>query len=238
MVNFIICEDDEETLTHVENIIDRFMMKNSLAYKVRKFNDYNESFVKIMKEPTYSKVYILDIQLPSKSGIDIARNIRNNDVNSVIIFLTQHEELGLTILKNELMFLSFINKYDNYENRLEISIKKALEVLKVRKSVRFEERGIIYNIPADEILYITRDSVERKLVIKTLHSEIRVNKTLIELKQLLGATFIQTHKSCIVNKDKVLFINKQSRIIRFSNDEEIDLLSLKYKKDLLNNISK
>lgn len=145
MVNFIICEDDEETLTHVENIIDRFMMKNSLAYKVRKFNDYNESFIKIMKEPTYSKVYILDIQLPSKSGIDIARNIRNNDVNSVIIFLTQHEELGLTILKNELMFLSFINKYDNYENRLEISIKKALEVLKVRKSIRFEERGIIYN---------------------------------------------------------------------------------------------
>lgn len=89
-----------------------------------------------------------------------------------------------------------------------------------------------------EELYITRDSVERKLVIKTLHSEIRVNKTLIELKQLLGSTFIQTHKSCIVNKDKVLFINKQSRIIRFSNDEEIDLLSLKYKKDLLNNISK
>ena len=35
----------------------------------------------------------------------MARKIREKDMESVIIFLTGHEELGMTILKDELFFL-------------------------------------------------------------------------------------------------------------------------------------
>lgn len=236
MINFIVCDDDRNVLKRVENIIDKAMMNNKLAYKTHLFEDYDYKFSKIITDSLSNKVYILDIQTPSRSGIDIARNIRINDIDSVIIFLTNHEELGLTILKNELMFLSFINKYDDYENRMIKSIKKSLEILKIKNTIRFEERGIIYTLAIGDILYITRDSVERKSIVKTVHSEIKINKSLVELKELLGDGFVRTHKACLVNSDRVISINKQSRIIKFNNGDQIDLLSLKYKKDLISSI--
>ncbi len=231
-VNFIVCDDNVMTLKKVERIISRSMMGNKLAYKTHLFNDYNDKFMETLNSSMSNKIYILDIETPTRSGIDIARKIRFNDVNSVIIFLTGHEELGLTILKNELMFLSFINKYDDYEVRMTKSIKKALELLKVKNVVRFEERGIIYTICLDDVLYVTKDSVDRKSVIKTIHTEFKTYKTLSELNELFGDKFIRTHKSCIVNSDRVACINKIKRIIKFNNGETIDLLSSKYKKEL------
>lgn len=231
-INFIVCDDSVMTLKKVNRIISCAMMKNKLAYKTYLFEDYDKKFMEIVDSPIANKIYILDIETPSRSGIDIARRIRNNDVNSIIIFLTGHEELGLTILKNELLFLSFINKYDDYEARMIKSIKKALELLKVKNIVRFEERGIIYTICLDDVLYITKDSVDRKSIIKTIHTEFKTHKSLTELKKLFGDKFIKTHKSCIVNSDRVACVNKPKKLIKFNNGETIDLLSSKYKKEL------
>ena len=182
MINFIICDDNEKIALDIKEIIDKFMMKNKTEYKTHLFNDLDDNFMKIIKEPLSFKIYILDIETPSRSGIDVARSIRKRDVDSVIIFITSHEELGLTLLKNEIMFLSFINKFDNYEERLITSIKKSLEVLKRKNIIRFEERGVLYTIAMNDILYITRDSVERKCIIKTDYAEIKTYKPYLVLR--------------------------------------------------------
>ena len=109
----------------------------------------------------------MDIETKNSSGIDVARKIREKDVDSIIIFLTSHDELGYTILKSEFFFLSFICKFDNYESKLESAIKKALNILGKKNIIRFEDQGALYTIPANDILYITRDSIERKCVINT-----------------------------------------------------------------------
>lgn len=232
MVNFIICDDNSKIVKNMENIIDNYMMKNNIEYKTHVFSDYDRKFMEIMKKNMPFKIYILDIETPTRSGIDIARMIRNKDINSVIIFITSHEELGLTVLKNEIMFLSFINKFDDYEKRLISSITKSLKILKTKRTLRFEEKGVIYTISIDDILYITRDSIERKSIIKTDYNEFKTTKTLNELKELLNDNFIQTHRACFVNKDRVAKIDKIRRKIYFDNGEKIDLLSLKYKKEI------
>ena len=87
------------------------MNKNKIEFQTHLYNDYNKNFDDIIKSKIPFKIYLLDIETPSGSGIDIARKIRSKDVDSVIIFLTVHEELGSTILKNDLMFLSFIRYF-------------------------------------------------------------------------------------------------------------------------------
>lgn len=230
MINFIICDDNEKIALDIKKIIDKFMMKNKAEYKTHLFNDLDDEFMKIVKEPLSFKVYILDIETPSRSGIDVARSIRRRDVDSVIIFITGHEELGLTILKNEIMFLSFINKFDNYEERLVTSIKKSLEVLKHKNIIRFEERGVLYTIAMSDILYITRDSVERKCVIKTDYAEIKTYKPLSSIEKLLDNRFIKTHRACLVNKERVAKIDKIRKTILFDNGVAVSLLSEKYRK--------
>lgn len=232
--NFIICDDDTTIITKVKNIIYYEMMKNNIDYKVYNFEDYNEDFNEIMNTPMTSKIYILDIEAPSRSGIDVARYIRHKDDNSVIIFLTGHEELGLTIMKSELMFLTFINKFDNCELKIKSAIRKSLKLLKLRNIVKFCDNGVQFSIDVDEILYVTRDSVERKSIIKTVYTEFKTHKSLNYLNEEFGNKFVRTHKSCIVNIDRVACINKNS--IKFNTGDTIDLLSSKYKKELVNSV--
>ena len=232
MIEFVICDDTKLITEKVSSTIADIMMKNKLVYRTLIFNDYNKSFIKLISKKECMRIYILDIVTPSGSGIDMARLIREKDMESVIIFLTGHEEFGDTILKKELWFLSFINKFDDSDNRLRKSIKKALQMLNVQTRLHFEEKGVIYNISLNDILYITRDSIDRKSVIKTEHNEYRTYKTLLELKNLLDGRFIQTHRACLVNMERVIFINKMKKIISFDNGINIDLLSDKYKKEL------
>ena len=128
------------------------------------------------------------------------------------------------------MFLSFINKFDNLKYRLNKSLKKALELLKHKNIIKFIDRNVVYTINVDDILYLTKESFERKTIIKTDYTEFKVNKTLAELVEILDQKFILTHRSCYVNNDRKVKIDRAKRLIMFDNGENIDLLSDKYKK--------
>ena len=232
MINFIICDDNKDVVENIKNIVSRCMMKNNFEYKTHLFYDLNDEFMQITRSTLPFKIYILDIETPSRSGIDVARIIRDRDVESIIIFITGHEELGLTLLKNEIMFLSFINKFDNYEKRLVTSINKGIKMLQRKNILRFEERGNIYNIAMDDILYITRDSFERKSIIKTTYADIKTYKPLTEIHSLLDDRFIKTHRACIINNERVAEIDKGKKKILFNDGTMIDLLSDKYKKEV------
>ena len=233
MINFIVCEDDSKYRKSIETIITSCMMKNEIEYDIHSFKDCDENFLNIINTKLSFKIYILDIEMPSGSGIDMARIIRNKDVDSMIIFLTGHQELSSIIMKNDFLFLSFINKFDNYENRLKVSIEKALKMLKVRKTIRFKDSGITYTIALDDILYITKDSIERKSIIKTDYNEFKLNKSLSELLPMLDDNFIQTHRACIVNKKRIVSYNKPKRIITFDNGETVDIVSTRFEGELI-----
>lgn len=230
MVNIIVCDDNNKDRNNILEVVNNFMIKNKIEYKTHVYDDYNKRFDEIIDSKIPFKIYLLDIETPSGSGIDIARKIRQKDVDSVIIFLTVHEELGTIILKNDLMFLSFINKFDNFKLRLNKSLKKALDLLNHKNIIKFTDRNIIYTINVDDILYLTKESFERKTIIKTDYTEFKVNKTLAELVGMLDDRFIQTHRSCYINEDRKVKIDKAKRIIYFDNGTSIDLFSEKYRK--------
>lgn len=233
MINVIICDDNEKDLNIEENIVKEFMHKNELMYNIHSYNDYNGDFNKIIEEKVPFKIYLLDIETPSGSGIDIARKIRKKDLDSVIIFLTVHEELGNIVLKNDLLFLSFINKFDNVESRLKDVLAKAIKLLNQKQILRFNDMSTVYTIKLDDILYITKESFERKTIIKTDYTAYSVSIALSNIKEMLDDRFIQTHRSCLVNKNRTSKIDRQNRVITFDNGETIDLLSDKYKKEMM-----
>ena len=233
MINFIVVEDNIKVTNTVENIINKIMMKEKLEYKINTYDDYNPNFKKVMNINKSNKIYILDIETKSASGIDIARQIRKRDVESVIIFITAHEELGSVIIKENLLVLTFICKFDDFDNKLFNAINNALEIVGSKKTIRFNDYNSIYTIPLKDILYITRDSIERKSIIKTEYASYKVTKSLTELKDMSDGELIQTHKSCIVNMKRVLKIDKTRKVITFDNGDSIDLLSDNYKKGIM-----
>ena len=233
MVNVVLCDDNENDLSKIVSFIDDYMIKREEEYKKYIFTDYGQRFIEFTARRLPSRIYILDIETPSRSGIDIAREIRKKDIDSIIIFLTGHEELGNIVLKSNLMFLSFINKFDDCKNKLKECLDNAMQLLNKKQVLKFNDRNTIYTIKLDEILYITKESFERKTVIKTDYTEFKVNLPLNEIKEMLDNRFVQTHRSCIINRNRATKIYKQKRTITFDTGEVIDLVSEMYRKELV-----
>lgn len=232
MLNIVICEDNKRDLDRVVNLVDAFMRRNKYKYQKHIYKDFNDEFMKLVKTKMPFRIYILDIETPSRSGIDVAREIRSKDLDSVIIFLTGHDELGRVILQNDLMFLSFVNKFDDSAKRLNEVLYKAIDLVKMRRTIKIEDGTNTYIIDLNDIIYFTKETFDRKTTIKTDYTEYRVRKSLSALKEMLDDRFIQTHRACIVNRTRISRIDKSNRMIYFDNGEYTDLLSDKYKKEM------
>jgi two-component system response regulator AgrA len=233
MINFVICDDNEKILQKIIEVVQKSMINSIYEYKIHDFKDYNSKFKNLVKEKLPNKIYILDVETPSESGIDMARLIRKDDVNSVIIFLTSHNEVGSLLLKEALMFLTFICKYDNAEERLSKSIKKALELVGKQSAIRFEDHGVLYTLPVKDITHIYTDTIERKIIINTDYAQFKISKTLTEMEEMLPKQFKHSHRACIVNTDRIRIIDKSKNIIIFDNNQETEYLSKSFKKELM-----
>ena len=113
MLEFVICDDDKKFLEKVINVINKIMLKKNLEYTISKFYDFDKKFLDNLSSKEGPRIYILDIELPSRSGINVGKMIRKNDLESPIIFLTGHEELGNLLLRKDINFFAFINKFED-----------------------------------------------------------------------------------------------------------------------------
>lgn len=232
MINFIVCDDHKYIRNSVEKVIDQVMMKNSNAYKKHLFDDYNEDFDKIISSKLASKIYILDIETKTSSGVLMAEKIRKNDIDSIIIFLTSHEEMAYEIIKKQFLCLTFISKKDSYIKLLKSAINKAISMVGNKQAIRFKHQGVLYTLPLSDILYITRDSVERKTLIVADYGDYLHPANLSKVADELKGLFVQTHRACYINKNRYREINIRKKKIVFDNGEETNLLSDSYKKEV------
>ena len=126
MINFIVCEDNKVILQKNIDIINMVMFKNNQDYRVYKFTNNTDLLQKIINDDIGTKIYILDIELDTTSGIDIARQIRNTDNESIIIISTTYIEYLPYTLKNKLMLFDFVSKFENYEESLSKVLLRAI----------------------------------------------------------------------------------------------------------------
>ena len=231
-MNFIIVEDDPKTEKEIENIITKEMFKNNKEYKISKFTKYCKGLKEIIKNDIESKIFILDIALEGKiSGIDIAKEIRTEDWDSEIIFVTSHDRMFETVYKTIYKVFDFIEKFDNLDKRLSKDISEIVKMEHDNGKFKYSNNKITLQIFYKDILYVYRDTQERKLVIVTNNNEFKVNMTLEEIKQSLDSRFFQTHRACIVNNDKVNLYNWNECFFELCNGFKVPLLSRTYKED-------
>ncbi|MDD4053334.1 MAG: LytTR family DNA-binding domain-containing protein [Bacilli bacterium] len=232
MLHFIVCDDNITVRENINMIITKLMLPTDIEYKTIFFENYDKNFAEFIDQKIGKKIYVLDVELGSQSGIDIARRIRKNDWESIIIILTAHYELAYDAFKNRLMLLDFISKFDNYEQNLYDTLKIALKAFNVKKTLYFKFNRVSYKIDFADILYIVKDTAKRNVIIKTFSNEYNVNLNLTEVSEMLTDSFIRTHRACIINGDNVKKIDFKKNTITFVNNEKISLLSKMYKKEV------
>ena len=233
-MNFIIYEDEKEYATKYKNVIHKLLGTTNLNYKIIEINEYNDQTETRLQEIEGNKTYILDIEVQGKNGLELARKIRkDSDWTSPIIIITSHEEFKNVGYTAKILMLNFISKETNYELELADTLEIALEINLSNKALRYTNKGELYYIPHQDILYIEKSLNDNTSNIVTKNKAYNIRKTIKELEVELGNTinFIKTHRSCIVNLNNIIHIDFENNIIAFVN-KEIDLLSRSHKKNL------
>ena len=233
-MNFIIYEDEKEYSERYKNVIYKLLGPTTLNYKIIEINEYNDENKEKLDNIEGNKVYILDIEVNGKNGLDLARKIRKSgDWTSPIIIVTSHEEFKHVGYTGKILMLNFISKDQKLEKDLYESLEVALEINMANKSLCYTNKGELYHIPYQDILYIEKSLNDNICNVVTKNNIYNIRKTIIDLEKKLSddINFVKTHRSCIVNIKNIKFVDFEKNIISFIN-KEIDLLSRAHKKNL------
>lgn len=233
-MNFIIYEDENKYIEKYKKIISRLLGTIDLNYKITEIKEYNESSKEIIDSTEGGKIYILDIEVAGKNGLDLARKIRKSgDWVSPIIIVTSHEEFKTVGYTAKILMLNFISKCEELESQLIETLKVALEINLSNKSLCYTNRGETYRIPYKDILYIEKSLNDNICNIITKNNKYFIRKTIIELEKILSddIAFIKTHRSCIVNIRNITTVDFEKNIIFFKNNKT-NLISRTHKRKL------
>lgn len=229
MLKIIIVEDDEKWAKEFERIVNEVLFKSDREYEIYIFKKYSNDLKKIIHDNSEQKIFLTDLELDIKhTGMDILREIREDDWDSEIIVLTNHDRMFETVHKEIYKTFDFIEKFDNYENRLKKDLKKIINKKFDKDKFLYSNKKISLQIYLKDIIYIYRDTVDRKLVIKTTNNEFLVSLSISAILKMLDNRFEQCHKSCIINNDRIVEKNYAKGYFLTDTKETVPMLSRKY----------
>lgn len=235
MINFIIYEDEIKFRDLIYSVINNYFNDSKIEFEITEIASYNEKTSKMISNIKDNVIYILDIEVPGKSGLDLAREIRaNGDYKSPIIIVTSHDNLKDYDMLSEILTLAFISKFYNLEKLLEQKIKKAYEIITNDNSINFTKNKKSYQIPIRNILYIEKSYKETGSIIVTDDKHYKTNLSISKIETLIknDPRFFKVNRSCLINLNKVKIYDKDQEIIEFNDKEYIDIISKDKKREL------
>lgn len=234
-MKFIVVEDERDAQEKIKKLLRKISVQTQIDLEIEYFKNYDEKLQKEIDNTLYPKIYIMDIELDGEvSGMEVAEKIRDNDWDSEIIFVTTHDKFFDKVHRQILEVFDFIEKFQDMENRLEKDIKLILSKKADKKLLKIKGNHADVEIYMRNILYILRDKEERKSIIYTDTDDVtfKVSNSLIDLLDRLDSRFVQTHKSCIANKNRMVERNYAKGYFILDNGKKIDYLSRKYRKGI------
>lgn len=232
MLNIIVYEDNIVDIQKNVKAINMAFAHNDIEYRICKFKQYNQELDNLIKDKDQKKIYILDIEMNSVSGIELASRIREVDYDSVIIFVTAYDKYKNDVFYNRLMALDFVCKNQSFEERLKEDIKTALKKIYTQNIFVFKYNHVIYRIPYSSINYIEKEPLIKRCIIHTTNNNFYIVNSIENILESLNDDFLRTHKSCIVNTSNIRQVDFSNNIITFKNGDKTSLLTEKMKKEV------
>lgn len=193
MFTIAICDDSKEIQQGLSGIIDKAFLKEPAVYDKLLFSNGEEMLNWLDANERTIDLLFLDIEMPGKNGVEIKSILEKNDRVSRVIFATSHyENMQDAFGAKVIGFMLKPLQSDEVLRRLENAYRdyKDDSVVEISKEVYVRKSGISY-IKSDGN-YCDFYGINGKTI-----KSIRM--PLLYYKNLFGDSFIQIHKSYIVN---------------------------------------
>ena len=227
MLNFALCDDNYSAIDKLSKMLNSILISNNLKGQITFTSSSPDKLLNFVKHnPVH--VLLLDIDLKStKSGIELAEQIRAIDKSVYIIFITGHFEFSLIAYKCKTF--DFLAKPLTKERFEETILRLYSDVCgDTSRYIRLDNNKTV--IKEDSIRFIKKDGM--KVIFHTDTRDYETYSSFNKISDMLPYNFVRCHKSYIVNVGKISDIDIPKNTIHFSNNDSC-YIGPKYKEILM-----
>ena len=219
MIRIAICDDDKNAVALHETIMRRALESCAAIGEIAAYTSSDNLLYDIADDHFRYDLILLDIEMPSYSGMEIAEKIKPYLPNVKIIFITSHIEYAIDAF--ELSIFRYVPKAD-IEKRLATAITDAIKliVLESDKTYVIQTSNRTEKIPYRDILYIQRDGKNASIVSMTGVSKVRKSLQQVH-EELRAAEFIFIDRGCIANIAHIMQV--RSGMAHMKNGEALPI---------------
>ncbi len=210
MINIIICSEDKNFSNTFSSFISSFFKYEGINSNIIVITKYGTDFKNTFK--LSNQIYILNHEDKDNSFDSISKQILSTNKDASILIITD---------KTKNKFFNFLKGSTKFHNNVNLNNNK---------TINFKDKNTYYSLVLDKILYITTDTNHRQTVIQYENKIYKISKPLNIFMELLDERFIQTHRSCYINKNRLEYMDLTNNTIKFDNNISINYLSRNFKK--------
>lgn len=192
MLRLAICDDDSSVVETIESYIEKIKdiyIQYEVFFSAQELYNFHH-------EIEYD-AYILDIEMKEMTGLQLANEIRTNNKNAEIIFITSYPNYVFESF--DVITFDFIVKPLTYERFRKLLHNLLEHISKSKKSFSFKYNRKEQSIFCRNIIYI--DKRKRKAFIYTDgDTRFECNMSIEEIcQQLDEKLFVSIRQGCFVN---------------------------------------
>lgn len=207
MFHAAICEDEPEISKYIEKTLFSEFEKVGIQVVFEVFHNGNRLLDMIDKHYHFDLLF-MDIEMPEIDGISICRKLRQVNSETLVIFISNKEELVFSSF--EVQPFRFIRKshYDSLLPTLVSSIQSEL-AHRHPNIVQVIEPGSkdMFSFDVRQIMYV--EAQGKNCIIVTTTSSTTIKTKLMEIEnQLATYNFLKPHRSYLVNCKFVSIVRK------------------------------
>lgn len=180
MINIGICDDDLIFASKIEMMLIKISKSQLIEMNIEVYSDGYELWRDIQNRNTFDLLY-LDIEMLQINGIDVARKIREKDIDVIIIYISSYENYFIQLFEvepfrfikkpvDDEIFYSYFNKaYDRIlgsDLYFEYKFNKIPHKIMLKNVLYFESSGRLIEIKGKDEngkFYGKLNMVEKKL---------------------------------------------------------------------------
>lgn len=192
-----ICDDMAVVVHQLNKLLGEVKKQVGFPYSVHTFTD-GASFLEAREQQGEFDLVFLDVEIGEMNGIEIARTIREENYDCLIVFISQYDKYYKAAF--DVQPFHFLDKPVSREQILNI-LKRAGKVISRGKNLfPFTFERARYKIPLNQILYFS--SEKRKVHLYTKSEEYCFYDKLDDIEKRiyeLNEKFLRVHQSYLVN---------------------------------------
>ena len=211
MLSIAICDDEKNICDYLEKRTRECLAKYDMEAHISIFSDGSALLKYCRQNPTSFDIIFLDIKMRTINGVECAKGLRDEGVNSLIVFVTSSAEYVFS--GYEARAFRYILKTD-LENAFDHIFGECLGELKkqITDFYTIETPSLAKRIPLDEIIYF--ESKLRLVKLHTKNEEISFYDKLDHIEKELGKKdFLRIHQSFLVNATKIKSLTKEEIVL-------------------------